>query len=77
MLTWRVVKREFQHNKHIRSAFTYCESDYSSTEQVEDVKTRLNICHYFSSIKSLVDNLGDFLLDSLVFVDRFLWLSHC
>ena len=58
MLTWRVVKFAAQHNKPIRrSAFTYCESDYPSTldfgkkryggpfttEQVEDVKTLLNI----------------------------------
>ena len=58
LLTWRVVKFAAQHNKPIRrSAFTYCESDYPSrldfgkqryggpftTEQVEDVKTLLNI----------------------------------
>ena len=58
LLTWRVVKFAVQHNKPIRrSAFTYCESDYPSrldfgkqryggpftTEQVEDVKTLLNI----------------------------------
>ena len=58
LLTWRVVKFAAQHNKPIRrSAFTYCESDYPSrldfgkqryggpftTEQVEDVKTFLNI----------------------------------
>ena len=57
-LTWRVVKFAAQHNKPIRrSAFTYCESDYPSrldfgkqryggpftTEQVEDVKSLLNI----------------------------------
>ena len=58
LLTWRVVKFAAQHNKPIRrSAFTFCESDYPSrldfgkkryggpftTEQVEDVKTLLNI----------------------------------
>ena len=58
LLTWRVVKFAAQHRKPIRrSAFTYCESDYPSrldfgkqryggpftTEQVEDVKTLLNI----------------------------------
>ena len=58
LLTWRVVKFAAQHNKPIRrSAFTYCESDCPSridfgkqryggpftTEQVEDVKTFLNI----------------------------------
>ena len=58
LLTWRVVKFAVQHNKPIkRSAFTHCESDYPSrldfgkqryggpftTEQVEDVKTLLNI----------------------------------
>ena len=58
LLTWRVVKFAAQHNKPIRrSAFIYCESDYPSrldfgkrryggpftTEQVEDVKTLLNI----------------------------------
>ena len=58
LLTWRVVKFAAQHNKPIRrSAFTNCESDYPSrldfgkqryggpftTEQVEDVKTLLNI----------------------------------
>ena len=58
LLTWRVVKFAAQHNKPIRrSAFTYCESDYPTrldfgkqryggpftTEQVEDVKTLLNI----------------------------------
>ena len=58
LLTWRVVKFAAQHNKPIRrSAFTYCESDYPSrldfgkqryggpftTEQVEYVKTLLNI----------------------------------
>ena len=58
LLTWRVVKFAAQHKKPIRrSAFTYCESDYPSrldfgkqryggpftTEQVEDVKTLLNI----------------------------------
>ena len=58
LLTWSVVKFAAQHNKSIkRSAFTYCESDYPSrldfgkkryggpftTEQVEDVKTFLNI----------------------------------
>ena len=58
LLTWRVVMFAAQHNKPIRrSAFTYCESDYPSrldfgkqryggpftTEQVEDVKTLLNI----------------------------------
>ena len=58
LLTWRVVKFAAKHNKPIRrSAFTYCESDYPSrldfgkkryegpftTEQVEDVKTLLNI----------------------------------
>ena len=58
LLTWRVVKFAAQHNKPIRrSAFTYCESDSPSrldfgkqryggpftTEQVEDIKTLLNI----------------------------------
>ena len=58
LLIWRVVKFAAQHNKPIRrSAFIYCESDYPSrldfgkrryggpftTEQVEDVKTLLNI----------------------------------
>ena len=58
LLTWRVVKFAVQHNKPIRrSAFTYCESNYPSrldfgkqryggpftTEQVENVKTLLNI----------------------------------
>ena len=58
LLTWRVVKFADQHNNPIRrSALTYCESDYPTrldfgkqryggpiaTEQVEDVKTLLNI----------------------------------
>ena len=58
LLTWGVVKFAAQHKKPIRrSAFTYCESAYPSrldfgkqryggpftTEQVEDVKTLLNI----------------------------------
>ena len=58
LLTWRVVKFAAQHSKPMRRrAFTYCESNYPTrldfgkqryggpftTEQVEDVKTLLNI----------------------------------
>ena len=65
LLTWGVVKFAAQHNKPIRrSAFTYCESDYPSrldfgkmryggpftTEQVEDVKTLLNILKILLSL---------------------------
>ena len=65
LLTWRVVKFAAQHNKPIkRSAFTYCESNYPSrldfgkqryggpftTEQVEDVKTFLNILKVLSCL---------------------------
>ena len=84
LLTWRVVKFAAQHKKPIRrSAFTYCESDYPSrldfgkqryggpftTEQVEDVKTLLNI------LKVLLCLSPVYFLDQCTLLRRHMYFS--